>query len=82
MEEPEPQFEDIRVWDQSVLVLLDWLLTTNETSLSYAHPAQKQALRDLLTAVEWARGLGYTNAELAAAQERVSKDMSDDDRSI
>lgn len=81
MTEPAPEFIDIRVWDQSVLVLMDWLLTTDEGSLPYAHPAQKQALRDLLTALEWARGLGYTDAELSAAQDRVARDMSDEDRS-
>lgn len=82
MEEPEPEFVGIRLWDRSVLVLLDWLLETDESSLPYTHPAQKQALRDLQTAIEWARGLGYTDAELAVAQEQVSSNMSDEDRRI
>ncbi|RYF52420.1 MAG: hypothetical protein EOO27_28595 [Comamonadaceae bacterium] len=82
MEEPEPSFTGLRVWDRSVLVLMDWLLTTDENSLPVTHPAQKQALRDLLTAIEWARGLGYTDAELAVAQEQVSSNMSDEDRGI
>lgn len=82
MDEPEPGFIGLRVWDRSVLVLMDWLLTTDETALPYTHPAQKQALRDLLTAIEWARGLGYTDAELEVAREQVSSNMSDDDRSI
>ncbi len=82
MDEPEPGFVGLRVWDRSVLVLMDWLLTTDEAALPYTHPAQKQALRDLLTAIEWARGLGYTDAELAVAQEQVSSNMSDEDREI
>ncbi|WP_377108585.1 hypothetical protein [Propionicimonas sp. T2.31MG-18] len=82
MDEPEPGFVGLRVWDRSVLVLMDWLLTTDESTLPYTHPAQKQALRDLLTAIEWSRGLGYTDAELAVAQEQVSSNMSDEDREI
>ena len=82
MTEPEPGLVGLRIWDRSVLVLMDWLLTTDETALPYSHPAQKQALRDLLTAIEWARGLGYTDDELARAQEQVSSNMSDEDRMI
>lgn len=82
MSEPEPEFVDLRLWDQSALVLIDWLLTTDESSLPYTHPSQKQALRDLYTSIEWARGLGYTDAELDAAQEQVSRDMADDDRRV
>jgi len=80
--EPEPQFLALRLWDQSALVLFDWLLTRDENSLPFTHPAQKQALRDLSTCIEWARGLGYTDAELSVAQEQVARDMADDDRSI
>jgi hypothetical protein len=82
MDEPEPGFVGIRVWDRSVLVLMDWLLTTDETALPYTHPAQRQALRDLQTAIEWARGLGYTEAELDVAREQVASNMSDEDRRI
>lgn len=82
MSGPEPEFVDLRLWDQSALVLFDWLLTTDENSLPYTHPSQKQALRDLSTSIEWARGLGYTDAELSAAQEQVSGGMADDDRSV
>jgi hypothetical protein len=82
MKQPEPGFVGIRVWDRSVLVLMDWLLTTDETAIPFGHPSQKQALRDLLTAIEWARGLGYTDTELAVAQEQVSSNMSDEDRGI
>ncbi|MFL6062689.1 MAG: hypothetical protein ACJ72E_15785 [Marmoricola sp.] len=82
MVESEPGFVGLRIWDRSALVLMDWLLTTDENALPYTHPAQKQALRDLLTAVEWARGLGYTDADLATAQEQVSSNMSDEDRNI
>ena len=82
MPEPEPGFVGVRIWDRSVLVLMDWLLTTDETAIPHTHPSQKQALRDLLTAIEWARGLGYTAAELQVAQEQVSSNMSDEDRKI
>ncbi|MFD1945938.1 hypothetical protein [Nocardioides aestuarii] len=82
MSEPEPQLLDLRLWDQSALVLFDWLMTRDEDSLPFTHPAQKQALRDLATSIEWARGLGHTDAELTVAQEQVARDMADDDRSI
>ena len=82
MSEISPTFVDLRLWDQSALVLLDWLLESDETVLPFDHPAQKQALRDLSTALEWARGLGYDQAELRAAQDRVARDMADEDRSI
>ena len=82
MDDIEPGFTGLRIWDRSLLVLMDWLLTTDEAALPYTHPAQKQPLRDLLTAIEWARGLGYTDAELATANEQVSSNMSDEDRDI
>ncbi len=82
MSQPEPQFVDFRLWDQSALVLFDWLLARDESSLPFTHPSQKQALRDLSTSIEWARGLGYTDAELSVAQEQVARDMADEDRRI
>ena len=82
MTEPDPEFVGIRVGNRSSLVLMDWLLSTDEAALPYTHPSQKQALRDLLTAIEWARGLEYTDAELEVAQEQVSSNMSDEDRAI
>lgn len=54
------------------------MLTHDEQALPYAHPAQKQALRDLLTALEWTRGLGNSEAQLADAQDQVAQDMSDE----
>ena len=82
VEEEAPKFVDVRLWDMSALVLMDWLLTTGEGALVYSHPGQKQALRDVLTALEWCVGLGYTGDELAAAQDRVARDMSEEDRDI
>lgn len=78
----EPGFVALRLWDQSALVLLDWLMETDEDAVPYTHPAQKQALRDLLLSLEMYRGLGYTDEELSVAQERVSSAMSDEDRRI
>ena len=78
MSQPDPQFVDLRLWDQSALVLFDWLLTRDETSLPFTHPSQKQALRDLSASIEWARGLGYTDIELSVAQEQVARDMAEE----
>lgn len=82
MTKPEPKFLNLRIWDQSALVLMNWLLETDETTLSYSHPGQKQALRDLLFALESTRGLGFTDEELSLAQTAVARDMSDEDRNI
>jgi hypothetical protein len=42
------------------------------------HPAQKQALVDLLSRLEWATDIDITEStaeEIAAAQDEVAKDM-------
>lgn len=79
-----PEFVRIKIWDQSALVLTHWLMTFDESSVTFDHPGQKQALRDLLTALEWDggryTGLNYTLEDVDAAHERVARDMTDDDR--
>jgi hypothetical protein len=78
----DPVFIQIPLWDRSAIVLFDWLMATNEKDLPYSHPGQKQALRDLLTALEGAAPTDFTEAELASAQDRVARDMADEDRDI
>ncbi|WP_139977293.1 hypothetical protein [Nocardioides litoris] len=80
MADADPTFVDVRLWDRSALVLMDWLQTHDEASLPFSDPAEKQALRDLLSALEWSLGLGASEAELAEARTRVARDMADEDR--
>jgi hypothetical protein len=78
----EPVFVSIPLWDKSAIVLFDWLMETDEGDLPYSHPGQKQALRDLLAALEWSTPIGLTEDELTAAQDRVARDMADEDRDL
>ncbi|WP_370127186.1 hypothetical protein [Streptacidiphilus sp. EB103A] len=53
-------------------------MSTDLDAVPITHPAQKQALADLLSRLEWAADAditGSTSEEIAAAQEEVAKDM-------
>jgi hypothetical protein len=59
-------------------VLFDWLMSTDLDLVPVTHPAQKQALADLLSRLEWAADTdltGSTAEEIAAAQQTVARDM-------
>ncbi|MGW2863620.1 hypothetical protein [Streptomyces sp. NPDC001205] len=69
---------NVRLWHPDAVVLFDWLMSTNLNSVPITHPAQKQALADLLSRFEWATDVdvtGATHEEIAAAQAEVAKDM-------
>ncbi|RSO09150.1 hypothetical protein DMH26_02010 [Streptomyces sp. WAC 05379] len=66
---------DLRLWRSDAVVLFDWLMSTDLNSVPITHPAQKQALADLLARLEEADVLDSTEEEIAAAQEEVGKDM-------
>jgi len=60
------------------IVLFDWLTSTDLDSVPVTHPAQKQALADLLSRLDWAADTdvtGSTTEEIAAAQQEVARDM-------
>ncbi|MGW3657548.1 hypothetical protein ACWD6R_18445 [Streptomyces sp. NPDC005151] len=68
----------VRLWRADAIVLFDWLASTDLDSVPGAHPAQKQALADLLSRLEWAADTDVTGAtaeEVAAAQQEVARDM-------
>jgi hypothetical protein len=68
----------VRLWRADAIVLFDWLMTTDLDSVPVTHPAQKQALADLLSRLEWAADadvIGATVEEIAAAQSEVARDM-------
>ncbi|UOZ11541.1 hypothetical protein [Amycolatopsis sp. WQ 127309] len=66
----------VRLWRADAVVLFDWLMSTDLDAVPITHPAQKQALTDLLSRLEQDTGItGATTEEIAAAQEEVAKDM-------
>ena len=67
---------DIRLWRADAIVLFDWLVSVDMNAVPITHPAQKQALMDLLTRFEQDfDGVDSTAGEIRAAQQEVAKDM-------
>jgi hypothetical protein len=69
---------NVSLWRADAIVLFDWLSSTDLNSVPITHPAQKQALADLLSRFEWAADVDITEStaqEVAAAQQEVAKDM-------
>ncbi|WNO62640.1 hypothetical protein RPQ02_01930 [Streptomyces sp. AM2-3-1] len=66
---------DLRLWRSDAIVLFDWLMSTDLNAVPITHPAQKQALADLLARLEEVDVIESTEEEIAAAQGEVAKDM-------
>ena len=69
---------NLSLWRADAIVLFDWLNTTDLNTVPITHPAQKQALADVLSRFEWAADTDITEVgaeEIAAAQYEVAKDM-------
>ncbi|MFI8326868.1 hypothetical protein [Streptomyces sp. NPDC085529] len=56
-------------------MLFDWLMSTDLNAVPINHPAQKQALMDLLARLEEADVTGATEEDIAAAQDEVAENM-------
>jgi hypothetical protein len=66
----------IELWPGDAVVLFDWLTSVDFDQIPVHHKAQKQALTDLLTALETQVPVaGMTQAQIDRAQIEVSKDM-------
>ncbi|MFF9646874.1 hypothetical protein [Kitasatospora aureofaciens] len=68
----------VRLWRADAIVLFDWLMSTELDSVPVTHPAQKQALADLLSRLEFdtdADLTGVTDEVIAAARSEVARDM-------
>ncbi|MGW3661479.1 hypothetical protein ACWD6R_40380 [Streptomyces sp. NPDC005151] len=68
----------VTLWRADAVVLFDWLMSTDLDTVPMTQPAQKQALADLLSRLEWAADTDITEStaeEIATAQEEVAKDM-------
>jgi hypothetical protein len=73
-----PDLPTVRVdlWRADAVVLFDWLMLVDLDAVPISHPAQKQALMDLLTRFETETELpGVTQAEIDEAQSAVAQDM-------
>ena len=69
---------NLSLWRADAIVLFDWLNTTDLNTVPITHPAQKQALADVLSRFEWTTDTDITDVsaeEIAAAQAAVAKDM-------
>lgn len=66
---------DLRLWRADAIVLFDWLMSTALHTVPITHPAQRQALADLLARLEEVDIIESTGEEIAAAQAEVAKNM-------
>lgn len=65
----------LNLWRADALVLIDWLQDVDLNAVPINHPAQKQALMDLLTRLEETDAAGASHDEIEAAKAEVSRDM-------
>ena len=67
---------NLDLWPYDAIVLSAWLMTVDFSRIPVEHKAQKQALTDLLTALETqAPVAGLTQAQIDRARYEVSIDM-------
>jgi hypothetical protein len=66
----------IELWRADAIVLLDWLMTVDLDQLPVSHPAEKQALMDLLTRLEQETDiLPVTQEQIDMSRAAVARDM-------
>jgi hypothetical protein len=66
----------IDLWRADALVLFDWLMSVDLNAVPVTHPAEKQALADLLTRLEQETDiLPVSQAEIDAARDDVARAM-------
>lgn len=59
-----------------VVVLFDWLMSVDLDDVPISHPAEKQALADLLLGIEMSTDVPeVTQTEINQAREQVAKNM-------
>jgi hypothetical protein len=66
----------IELWRADAVVLFDWLMSVDLEAVPIMHPAEKQALADLLTRLEHETDIpGVTQAQIDLARDEVARDM-------
>lgn len=80
--EPSLPTVDLTLWRADAVVLFDWLSRVDLNAVPIEHPAEKQALMDLLSRLEGytdvpygGSGKGLTPEEIDEARSQVAKDM-------
>lgn len=74
----DPSVSTVRVnlWRADVVVLYDWLMSVDLNAVPITHPAEKQALADLLTRIETDTDVpGVSQAQIDDARAEVTRDM-------
>ncbi|WP_127479278.1 hypothetical protein [Nocardioides pantholopis] len=75
MTESLPRVE-IQLWRADAIVLFNWLMSVDINQVPITHPAEKQALADLVTRLEHETDIaGVTREEIDQARGEVSRDM-------
>jgi hypothetical protein len=70
-----PESVDLRIWKADAVVLFDWLMTVDLDAVPLSHPAEKQALMDLLTRLEQTAVANVSQTAIDIARAEVSKHM-------
>ena len=66
----------IQLFRSDAVVLFDWLMSVDFDEIPISHPAEKQALADLLTRLEHEADIpGVTQQQIDAARAEVARDM-------
>ena len=66
----------VDLWPYDAMVLFDWLMTVDFDRIPVEHKADRQALADLLAALETQTPVaGITQAQIDQARDEVAKDM-------
>ncbi len=74
----DPSIPTVRVdlWRADAVVLFDWLMSVDLNEVPISHPAEKQALADLLTRLEQETDiLPLSQEEIDTARVDVARDM-------
>lgn len=75
MESPLPKVR-VELWRADAIVLFDWLMSVDLDAIPITHPAEKQALADLLTRLEQETDMpGVTQDQIDKAREEVARNM-------
>lgn len=65
----------VEIWQADAVVLYDWLMTVDLDAVPITHPAEKQALADLLSRLEPHFEGRLTQEEVNNARGLVARDM-------
>jgi hypothetical protein len=73
---PDLPTVELSLWRADAIVLFDWLMSTDLNTVPITHPAQKQALADLLARLERCPHIpGVAQEQIAEAQGEVAANM-------